>query len=116
KYKTEIEIVDSVRELIGGSRYILNGLSIILSLFVLAASSFLNLQTFYQNSIFLLLIVLLGFLLYPLNKRGIDKHHPSIIDIGFIILALLGIGYIILNYNTLHVDRASHAKDRKSVV
>ncbi|WP_228064133.1 hypothetical protein, partial [Streptococcus acidominimus] len=36
-------------------------------------------------------------------------HHPSIIDIGFIILALLGIGYIILNYNTLHVDRASHA-------
>lgn len=109
KNKPEKEIVDSVRELKGGSKYILNGLAIILSLFVLAASSFLNLQTFHQNSIFLLLIVLLGFLLYPLNKRGIDKHHPSIIDIGFIILALLGIGYIILNYNTLHVDRASHA-------
>ncbi len=109
KNKPEKEIVDSVRELKGGSEYILNGLAIILSLFVLAASSFLNLQTFHQNSIFLLLIVLLGFLLYPLNKRGIDKHHPSIIDIGFIILALLGIGYIILNYNTLHVDRASHA-------
>src|SRR5699024_5354499 len=57
----------------------------------------------------ILLIVLLGFLLYPLNKIGIDKDHPSIIDIGFIILALLGIGYIILNNNTLHVDRASHA-------
>lgn len=109
KNKPEKEIVDSVRELKGGSKYILNGLAIILSLFVLAASSFLNLQTFHQNSIFLLLIVLLGFLLYPLNKRGIDKHHPSIIDIGFIILALLGIGYIILNYNTLHVDRVSHA-------
>lgn len=109
KNKPEKEIVDSVRELKGGSKYILNGLAIILSLFVLAASSFLNLQTFHQNSIFLLLIVLLGFLLYPLNKKGIDKHHPSIIDIGFIILALLGIGYIILNYNTLHVDRASHA-------
>lgn len=109
KNKSEKEIVDSVRELKGGSKYILNGLAIILSLFVLAASSFLNLQTFHQNSIFLLLIVLLGFLLYPLNKKGIDKHHPSIIDIGFIILALLGIGYIILNYNTLHVDRASHA-------
>lgn len=109
KNKPEKEIVDSVRELKGGSKYILNGLAIILSLFVLAASSFLNLQTFHQNSIFLLLIVLLGFLLYPLNKRGIDKHHPSIIDFGFIILALLGIGYIILNYNTLHVDRASHA-------
>ncbi|WP_239724349.1 TRAP transporter permease [Mammaliicoccus sp. R-M62] len=109
KNKPEKEIVDSVRELKGGSKYILNGLAIILSLFVLAASSFLNLQTFHQNSVFLLLIVLLGFLLYPLNKRGIDKHHPSIIDIGFIILALLGIGYIILNYNTLHVDRASHA-------
>ncbi|WP_394877511.1 TRAP transporter permease [Mammaliicoccus lentus] len=109
KNKPEKEIVDSVRELKGGSKYILNGLAIILSLFVLAASSFLNLQTFHQNSIFLLLIVLLGFLLYPLNKRGIDKHHPSIIDVGFIILALLGIGYIILNYNTLHVDRASHA-------
>ncbi|HBV02998.1 MAG TPA: C4-dicarboxylate ABC transporter permease [Staphylococcus sp.] len=109
KNKPEKEIVDSVRELKGGSKYILNGLAIILSLFVLAASSFLNLQTFHQNSIFLLLIVLLGFLLYPLNKRGIDKHHPSIIDIGFIILALLGIGHIILNYNTLHVDRASHA-------
>ena len=109
KNKPEKEIVDSVRELKGGSKYILNGLAIILSLFVLAASSFLNLQTFHQNSIFLLLIVLLAFLLYPLNKKGIDKHHPSIIDIGFIILALLGIGYIILNYNTLHVDRASHA-------
>ena len=109
KNKPEKEIVDSVRELKGGSKYILNGLAIILSLFVLAASSFLNLQTFHQNSIFLLLIVLLGFLLYPLNKKGIDKHHHSIIDIGFIILALLGIGYIILNYNTLHVDRASHA-------
>lgn len=109
KNKPEKEIVDSVRELKGGSKYILNVLSIILSLFVLAASSFLNLQTFHQNSIFLLLIVLLGFLLYPLNKKGIYKHHPSIIDIGFIILALLGIGYIILNYNTLHVDRASHA-------
>ena len=58
KNKPEKEIVDSVRELKGGSKYILNGLAIILSLFVLAASSFLNLQTFHQNSIFLLLIVL----------------------------------------------------------
>lgn len=109
KNKVEKEVMSQVRELQGGSKYLFNGIAIILSIFVLSASSFLNLQTFHQNSIFLILIVLLGFMLYPTSKKGVEKKRPSVVDIIFIVLTIVGIGYIILNYTTLHVDRASQA-------
>ncbi len=109
KNKVEKEVMSQVRELQGGSKYLFNGIAIILSIFVLSASSFLNLQTFHQNSIFLILIVLLGFMLYPTSKKGVEKTRPSVVDIIFIVLTIVGIGYIILNYTTLHVDRASQA-------
>lgn len=109
KNKVEKEVMSQVRELQGGSKYLFNGIAIILSIFVLSASSFLNLQTFHQNSIFLIIIVLLGFMLYPTSKKGVEKTRPSVVDIIFIVLTIVGIGYIILNYTTLHVDRASQA-------
>ncbi|WP_239749687.1 TRAP transporter permease [Mammaliicoccus sp. O-M53] len=109
KNKVEKEVMSQVRELQGGSKYLFNSIAIILSIFVLSASSFLNLQTFHQNSIFLILIVLLGFMLYPTSKKGVEKTRPSVVDIIFIVLTIVGIGYIILNYTTLHVDRASQA-------
>lgn len=109
KNKVEKEVMSQVRELQGGSKYLFNGIAIILSIFVLSASSFLNLQTFHQNSIFLILIVLLGFMLYPTSKNGIEKTRPSVVDLIFIVLTIVGIGYIILNYTQLHVDRASQA-------
>ena len=44
-------------------------IGIILSIFVLLTSSYLNMQGFYRNTIFIGLIMVLGFFIYPFNKK-----------------------------------------------
>ncbi|MCG1009808.1 TRAP transporter permease [Salinicoccus sp. ID82-1] len=82
--------------------------AIVLSIFVLLTSSYLNIQEFYRNTIFITLIVVLGFFLYAPNKKKPDQKF-SYMDIALIILAIISIGYITVNYTNLHVERMSQA-------
>ncbi|TVT27324.1 TRAP transporter permease [Salinicoccus cyprini] len=82
--------------------------AIVLSIFVLLTSSYLNIQEFYRNTIFITLIVVLGFFLYSPNKKKPDQKF-SYMDIALIILAIISIGYITVNYTNLHVERMSQA-------
>lgn len=83
-------------------------IGIILALFVLITSSYLNIQEFYRNTIFLILIVVLGFFIYPMNKKKPGQKF-SYLDLGLAVLAIISIGYITLNYTNLHVERMSQA-------
>lgn len=83
-------------------------IGIILALFVLITSSYLNIQEFYRNTIFLILIVVLGFFIYPMNKKKPGQKF-SYLDLGLAVLGIISIGYITLNYTNLHVERMSQA-------
>ncbi|MFD1387404.1 TRAP transporter permease [Oceanobacillus oncorhynchi subsp. oncorhynchi] len=80
---------------------------IILSVFVLLTSSYLNIQEFYRNTIFLILIFVMGFLLHPSNKN--KRKKISSLDVIMIFLSIISIGYITVTYTNLHVDRLSQA-------
>src|SRR5699024_12430425 len=86
-------------------------IGIILAVFVLITSSYLNIQEFYRNTIFLILIVVLGFFIYPMNKKKPGQKF-SYLDLGLAVLGIISIGYITLNYTNLHVERI----DRKSTL
>lgn len=79
-----------------------------LAIFVLLTSSVLNMQEFYRNTIFLILIVVLGFFIYPVNKKKPGQKF-SYLDLGLAVLAVISIGYITLTYTNLHVERMSQA-------
>src|SRR5699024_2041780 len=83
-------------------------IGIILALFVLLTSSYLNIQEFYRNTIFLILVVVLGFFIYPVNKKKPGQKF-SFMDLGLAVLGIISIGYITLNYTNLHVERMSQA-------
>ncbi|KKK35233.1 C4-dicarboxylate ABC transporter permease [Salinicoccus sediminis] len=83
-------------------------IGIILSIFVLLTSSYLNMQGFYRNTIFIGLIMVLGFFIYPFNKKKPGQKF-SYLDIGMVVLSVISVGYITLNYTNLHVDRMSQA-------
>lgn len=83
-------------------------IGIILSIFVLLTSSYLNMQGFYRNTIFIGLIMVLGFFIYPFNKKKPGQKF-SYLDISMILLSVISVGYITLNYTNLHVERMSQA-------
>ncbi len=83
-------------------------IGIILSIFVLLTSSYLNMQGFYRNTIFIGLIMVLGFFIYPFNKKKPGQKF-SCLDIGMVVLSVISVGYITLNYTNLHVERMSQA-------
>src|SRR5699024_2479081 len=83
-------------------------IGIILSIFVLLTSSYLNMQGFYRNTIFIGLIMVLGFFIYPFNKKKPGQKF-SYLDIGMVVLSVISVGYITLNYTNLHVERMSQA-------
>ncbi|WP_017549705.1 TRAP transporter permease [Salinicoccus carnicancri] len=83
-------------------------IGIILSIFVLLTSSYLNMQGFYRNTIFIGLIMVLGFFIYPFNKNKPGQKF-SYLDIFMIVMSVISVGYITLNYTDLHVDRMSQA-------
>lgn len=83
-------------------------IGILLSIFVLLTSSYLNMQGFYRNTIFIGLVMVLGFFIYPFNKRKPGQKF-SYLDIGMIFLSIISVGYITLMYTNLHVERMSQA-------
>lgn len=83
-------------------------IGIILALFVLLTSSYLNMQEFYRNTIFLILVVVLGFFIYPVNKKKPGQKF-SYLDLGLAALGIISIGYITITYTNLHVERMSQA-------
>jgi TRAP transporter 4TM/12TM fusion protein len=58
-------------------------------------------QAFYFRGTHLLLAMVLVFLLFPGFKRG-SRETPGIIDIGFIVLSCVTIGYLWVNHSYLY--------------
>lgn len=83
-------------------------IGIALAIFVLLTSSYLNIQEFYRNTIFLILIVVLGFFIYPSNKKKPGQKF-SYFDLALAGLGIISIGYITVTYTNLHVERMSQA-------
>lgn len=91
------------------TKYAVAVIGILLSVFVLVTSSYLNIQGFYRNTIFLILIFVLGFLLYPTNKKKPDSKFNAF-DLIMVFMSIISIGYITLMYTNLHVERMSRAE------
>ncbi|SOC38199.1 TRAP transporter permease [Salinicoccus kekensis] len=104
----EVEVEGGQRELNGWPKKAVAIIGIVLALFVLLTSSYLNIQEFYRNTIFITLIVVLGFFLYPANKKKPDSKF-SIFDLTMVFFTIISIGYIIFTYQNLHVERMSQA-------
>src|SRR5699024_7069319 len=68
-------------------------IGVILSIFVLLTSSYLNMQGFYRNTIFIGLIMVLGFFIYPFNKKKPGQKF-SYLDFGMGVLSVISVGYI----------------------
>lgn len=95
-----------MRNLSGVYRLIVVILSIVFSLYAIYTNALSNTQEIYRNLIFLALILLLAFFLYPAKKNG-ETHKFTFVDILFAALTVAGIGYLLINYTTIHVDRGS---------
>ncbi|OFS62751.1 TRAP transporter permease [Nosocomiicoccus sp. HMSC09A07] len=107
--QTELTPEEERMERLKGTPFIIASIvAVIISLFVLVASSFLNIQEFYRNTIFIMLITILAFFLYPNNKK--DKTATfGVVDVFWIILTIASFGYILFAYTDLHVNRMSQA-------
>lgn len=79
-----------------------------LSIFAIYTNGFSTIQEIYRNGIFLGFLLALTFILYPATKKS-SKTKVSILDIVFLILGLAGVGYIVLFYTEIHVERQSQA-------
>lgn len=84
----------------------LTGIAAVLSLFAIYTNGFSNIQEIYRNALFLGFILVLTFMMFPLSKKT-NKNKLSILDYLFIAGSLIGIGYIVLNYTAIHIDRQS---------
>lgn len=98
----------------GGGMRVLHGsyakvvaiLAILLSIFSIYSNGLSNIQEIYRNLIFLGFILVLTFLLYPARSSS-KSGRFTLADYLFVALAILGVGYLIINYTTIHVDRGS---------
>lgn len=79
-----------------------------LSLYAIYTNGFSTIQEIYRNGIFLGFLLTLTFILYPMTKKS-NKSKMSIVDILFLVLGLAGVGYIVLFYTEIHVERQSQA-------
>jgi len=85
KDKTE-DLLELDREAGGGGRQlsgiqatIATAVALAMSLFAIYTNGFMNIQEIYRNAIFLGFIFILGFLLYPINKKG-NKKSITVFD------------------------------------
>lgn len=114
--KNEVEVIEVSPEeyrkqrLEGWPSKVAAIIGIALAIFVLLTSSYLNIQEFYRNTIFLILIVVLGFFIYPRNKKKPGQKF-SYSDLALAGLGIISIGYITVNYTNLHVERMSQANN-----
>ncbi|MBM7634587.1 TRAP transporter permease [Geomicrobium sediminis] len=83
-------------------------IAILLSGFAIYVNSLMNIQEIYRNIIFLALLLILAFLLYPARKKGNMKRFTKI-DLALAIISIIGTGYILIFYTTIHIDRVSQA-------
>lgn len=81
-------------------------LAIVISLYAIYANVLSNTQEFYRNTVFLIGILVLGFILFPFSKRYATSRFNAL-DYLFIFLALLSYGYFYFFYFDLHVVRKS---------
>lgn len=79
-----------------------------LSIFAIYTNGFSTIQEVYRNGIFLGFLLALTFILYPATKKS-SKTKMSILDIVLLALGLAGVGYIVLFYTEIHVERQSQA-------
>ncbi|WP_414048596.1 TRAP transporter permease [Macrococcus animalis] len=106
--EVETETGASTRTLTGIWHKISKYLAVIISLFVMYATTFSTMQEIYRNAIFLLGIVILAALLFPMTKKQVDKKL-GVLDIFFILFCIVTFGYIIMMYFDIHVNRGSSA-------
>ncbi|WP_414052300.1 TRAP transporter permease [Macrococcus animalis] len=106
--EVETETGASTRTLTGIWHKISKYLAVIISLFVMYATTFSTMQEIYRNAIFLLGIVILAALLFPMTKKEVDKKL-GVLDIFFILFCIVTFGYIIMMYFDIHVNRGSSA-------
>lgn len=105
------EVQESVsigRALKGKQQKIVAFTGILLSGFAVYVNSFMNMQEIYRNVLFLALLFVLAFLLYPATKKGANDRFTTV-DIILTIASIAGSVYILLFYTTIHVDRMSQA-------
>ncbi len=100
------EGMDNSRQLKPWQMKTLTGIAAVLSLFAIYTNGFSNIQEIYRNALFLGFILVLTFMMFPLSKKT-NKNKLSILDYLFIAGSLIGIGYIVLNYTAIHIDRQS---------
>lgn len=100
------EGMDNSRQLKPWQMKTLTGIAAVLSLFAIYTNGFSNIQEIYRNALFLGCILVLTFMMFPLSKKT-NKNKLSILDYLFIAGSLIGIGYIVLNYTAIHIDRQS---------
>lgn len=104
----ETETGTSTRALNGIWKIISKYLAVFISLFVMYATTFSTMQEIYRNAIFLLGVVILAAILFPISKKQIDKNL-NILDIVFLLFCIATFGYIIMMYFEIHVNRGSNA-------
>lgn len=81
-------------------------IAVLFSVFAIYSNGLSNIQEIYRNLIFLGILLVMTFLYYPAGKSSNQKRF-TIPDYLFAALALAGLGYLLLNYTTIHVDRGS---------
>src|SRR5690606_18434532 len=81
-------------------------IAVLFSVFAIYSNGLSNIQEIYRNLIFLGILLVMTFLYYPAGKSSNQKRF-TLPDYLFAALALAGLGYLLLNYTTIHVDRGS---------
>lgn len=108
-----VQPIDLDKEAGGGMR-LLEGpykktaaaIAVLFSAFAIYSNGLSNIQEIYRNLIFLGILLVMTFLYYPAGKSSNQKRF-TLPDYLFAALALAGLGYLLLNYTTIHVDRSS---------
>ncbi|AFJ47026.1 TRAP transporter permease [Shimwellia blattae] len=94
------------RELTGIYLTLTRILAIAISLYAIWSNALSNSQEFYRNTLFLVGILCLGFILFPFSKKHATRRF-NFWDYLFIALTLISYGYFYFFYYDLHVVRKS---------
>lgn len=108
-----VQLADLDKEAGGGMR-LLEGpykkaaaiIAVLFSVFAIYSNGLSNIQEIYRNLIFLGILLVMTFFYYPAGKSSNQKRFTAP-DYVFAALAIAGLGYLLLNYTTIHVDRGS---------
>lgn len=95
-----------MRSLAGAYKIVAAIIAVLFSIFAIYSNGLSNIQEIYRNLIFLAFLLVLTFFLYPAKKSS-TKVRFTFIDYIFAVLSIAGLGYLLLNYSTIHIDRGS---------